>query len=225
MHSPPALANPSHTAIIKIKEQLDQRHLRGHLPSESLELVSKLLQTIERLEQQIDQKKGDSTLEQTRLGQEEAMTSQLRSLTSENNQLRNHLLSLMDQLELQKIKTQDFCEQTQAKRNTTNLQLLLHNYQEREEQLKEELEEVVYKYNELMDLIHEDSQQDRQYIKRLLKHKKITVKNQRANLVIDLPIIQSTNSKETSSRVSYLEAQLLSRNAEIQRLQSMMVGI
>ena len=43
--------------------------------------------------------------------------------------------------------------------------------QKREEELVNELREVRYKYNELMDFLHEDPNQDREYIKRLLKHK------------------------------------------------------
>ena len=47
----------------------------------------------------------------------------------------------------------------------------------REEQLIEELREVKYKYNELMDFLHEDPRAEREYIKRLMKHKNVNGKN------------------------------------------------
>ena len=43
----------------------------------------------------------------------------------------------------------------------------------REDELVAELREVRYKYNELMDFLHEDPRSEREYIKRLMKHKHI----------------------------------------------------
>ena len=43
----------------------------------------------------------------------------------------------------------------------------------REQELVEELRDIKYKYNELMDFLHEDPRADREYIKRLMKHKKV----------------------------------------------------
>lgn len=36
-----------------------------------------------------------------------------------------------------------------------------------------ELEVTKYKYNELMDIVHSDSNKDREFIKRLMKHKRM----------------------------------------------------
>lgn len=41
----------------------------------------------------------------------------------------------------------------------------------REQELVEELREIKFKYNELMDFIHEDPKFEREYIKRLMKHR------------------------------------------------------
>ena len=53
----------------------------------------------------------------------------------------------------------------------------LHKYSQlkhyRELELEEELRQVRFKYNELMDFLHEDPKCDREYIKRLLKHKQV----------------------------------------------------
>ena len=43
----------------------------------------------------------------------------------------------------------------------------------REQELIEELRDIKYKYNELMDFLHEDPRADREYIKRLMKHKQV----------------------------------------------------
>ncbi len=35
----------------------------------------------------------------------------------------------------------------------------------------DELEDVKFKYNQLLDMVHSDENTDREYIKKLLKHK------------------------------------------------------
>lgn len=51
--------------------------------------------------------------------------------------------------------------------------MLLQAQRKREDELFEELTQVKYKYNELMDLVHEDPNIEKQYIKRLMKHRKL----------------------------------------------------
>ena len=53
------------------------------------------------------------------------------------------------------------------------LNVLLEGKNRREDELFEELTQVKYKYNELMDLVHEDSAIEKKYIKRLMKHRKM----------------------------------------------------
>ena len=53
------------------------------------------------------------------------------------------------------MKIKEICGQAFSKINQQkSLGLVLRDYKTREEQLREELTQTVYKYNELMDLIH-----------------------------------------------------------------------
>lgn len=49
---------------------------------------------------------------------------------------------------------------------------MFESSKKREDELFEELQQIKFKYNELMDLIHQDPNVEKKYLKRLLKHKK-----------------------------------------------------
>ena len=63
---------------------------------------------------------------------------------------------MTDQIEYQKLKLQDFCEEGLSKKveHFKNSDQLNKIFKEREEELKQDLAQVTYKYNELMDLLH-----------------------------------------------------------------------
>jgi hypothetical protein len=80
------------------------------------------------------------------------------------------------------------------------------------------LQEIKYKYNELMELIHEDPHFEREYIKRLIKFKKVDEKSSKnlSNLHQESHMVHvekgfSKEKLQSNSEVGLLKSKLITR--------------
>ena len=95
----------------------------------------------------------------------------MATILKENNALHMDLMVAREELQsmehkFHKLHANKHSEAKELQQYTT----LKH---QREQELEEELRQVKYKYNELMDFLHEDPKCDREYIKRLMKHRQV----------------------------------------------------
>ena len=100
-----------------------------------------------------------------------ALKHEIARAVKENNKVHMDLIVAKEQI--QSLEHQLF--KFEANRNSGSKEMEKYSAMRhrREQDLIDELREIKYKYNELMDFLHEDPRADREYIKRLMKHKHV----------------------------------------------------
>lgn len=126
---------------------------------------------------------------------------------------------IVEKEQVQSLQHQLFKSSANKHNSENELQKFSVMKSKREQELVSELQSVKYKYNELMDFLHENPQAEKDYIKRLMKHKQIdgVIPNE----------IQGESLQEASKkppilddhRLKELEAKVKHREDEILRLQ------
>jgi hypothetical protein len=230
------MANTDRTAFLKVKERLDHYRLSAPFPIDALPLLHQLLNRLDAATATAPKNPNDSTLEHSRHFDElqEALQAEMRRLLQENQQLRQDLLLTREENEaLREGELLRWEGKTSGGGEASSLKRLLEAQQRRERELGEELEEARYKYNELMDLIHEDPHFERKYIRRLLKHRKLGCDQlplhdakERISEIEEIHANRGSrkNSHEIKAELTTLQAHLRSRELEILRLQGLVEG-
>lgn len=150
---------------MKVKEQLDYHRLPTSFPIEATHLLGKVLSLIE----------SESNNPPVAVGAGESLSTALKhemgKVVKENNRLHMELICLQE--EKQSLEHGFHKLQANKHSDVRELEKVTQLQSQREQELQQQLQEVKFKYNELMDFLHEDPAAERDYIKRLMKHKQL----------------------------------------------------
>lgn len=220
--------------LLQVKQKLDQLHLPSAFALEDLSLIAKLIAKLqERGREEFKRKDWEQTQEHSKQFSQlqEALSMQLARVVRENNQIRRQVWTAREIAEELRLK---IANKMQMKLDRQMKQLdqirILQQKDHREKQLLNELQQLRYKYNELMELIHNSPHFEREYIKRLLKYKKASQQYPTSNLnqeskIAPLEKANKDKNEPSLNEVSLLRSKVISREEEVLRLQKLVEGI
>lgn len=106
---------------------------------------------------------------------DEAVRHELSKYVRQNNQLHSELMTLKQQLSgLNNVVSKTMMSKMILKNTGSRQNNLIEQFSEQRYNLVfDELQLAKYKYNELMDMVHGDSNKEKEFIKRLMKHKQL----------------------------------------------------